>query len=262
MIRKILRLEKIFFKLSAIADLHQKVNLLTQFFNDILWYSVQIALFEALYLHVDALGGWSLAETRVFLGVLFLVDALHMVLFVHNFDSFNERLVRGDLELALTKPVSTQCLMMLPRVQWGFFLNVLFSLLWLGWSLPQLGPTFSWSRCWLLLIVIPAGLSIFYSIRLAVATTALLLGRAESFWELFFALFKLGTRPDRVFGPGMRYFILLVIPVGMIASVPTRVIVDPFTPWPILMLLAVATSSLFLANWFWRYSLRRYAIKG
>ncbi len=261
MIGKIFRLEKIFFKLSAIADLQQKVNLLTQFFNDILWYGVQIALFEALYLHLEALGGWNLAETRVFLGVLFLVDALHMVLFAHNFDSFNERLSRGDLDLALTKPVSTQCLMMLPRVQWGFFLNVLFALIWLGWSFSQLGPPFTWSRCWLLLIVVPAGLSIFYSIRLAVVTTALLMVRAESFFELFMGLFKLGTRPDRVYGPGMRYFILLVIPVGMIASVPTRVIVDPFTPWPILTLLAAAASSLFLANWFWRRSLRHYTSK-
>lgn len=241
-----------------IADLQQRVNLITQFFNDILWYGVQIALFESIYLHVDALGGWNLAETRVFLGVLFLVDALQMFFFAHNFDSFNERLSRGDLELALTKPVSPQCLMMLPRIQCSFSLNVLFSLIWLGWSFSMLGAPFNWARCWLLFLVVPAGLSIFYAIRLTFATTALLMTRAESFVELFFAIFKLGTRPDRLYGPGVRYFILMVLPVGMIASVPTRIVVDPFTPWPITALLAAAAGSLFFANWFWRWSLRRY----
>lgn len=255
---KILRLEKIFFKLSLIADLQQRFNVLAQFFNDILWYGVQIVLFESLYLHVQDLGGWNLAETRVFLGILFLVDALQMVFFAHNFDSFNERLVRGDLDLAFTKPVSPQCLMMLPRLQCGFFLNVLFAAAWLGWSLSLLGDPFHWTRCLFLLIVIPAGLSIFYAIRLMVATMSLLMLHAESFYEIFFALFKLGTRPDRVYGPGMRYFILMVLPVGMIASVPTRVLVDPFTPWPLASLLAVAASSLLIANRFWNWSLRRY----
>lgn len=65
---KLLKLEWIFFKLSAIADLQMRCNLVMHFVNDILWYVVQIALFETLYLHVDTLGGWGISETRVFSG--------------------------------------------------------------------------------------------------------------------------------------------------------------------------------------------------
>ena len=66
---------------------------------------MQIILFEALYLHVDSLGGWGIAEMRVFLGVLFLVDAFQMVLFAHNFDVFSEKIVHRDLDLLLLRPV-------------------------------------------------------------------------------------------------------------------------------------------------------------
>ena len=80
-LKKMLSLEWTFFKLSAIADLQVPFNLGLQFVNDILWYTMQIILFEALYLHVDNLGGWGIAEMRVFLGMLFLVDAFQMILF-------------------------------------------------------------------------------------------------------------------------------------------------------------------------------------
>src|ERR1700733_11593819 len=96
-LKKMLRLEWALFKLSAIADLQVPFNLGLQFVNDILWYSMQIILFEALYLHVDSLGGWGIAEMRVFLGMLFLVDALQMILFSYNFDVFSEKIAHHDL---------------------------------------------------------------------------------------------------------------------------------------------------------------------
>jgi ABC-type uncharacterized transport system permease subunit len=164
---------------------------------------MQIILFEALYLHVDSLGGWGIAEMRVFLGVLFLVDAFQMVLFAHNFDVFSEKIVHRDLSL-----------------------------------------------------------SIFYSTRLIFCTVALLMTRAEHFHELYFTFFKMGQRPDHLYGPGIRYIILLIIPVGMIASFPTRVLVDPTDSWTLPALLAVAAGSLLIANFFWRWSVKRYMTIG
>jgi len=255
---KILRLEWIFFKLSLIADLQQPFNVLMQFFNDILWYSVQIILFESLYLHISELGGWHLAEMRTFLGMLFFIDGCQMVFFAHNFDHFNARLARGDLDLVLMKPISSQCLMCLPRLQCGFLLNLIFAASWLGWSLSL--QDISWPHFALLFLAIPAGIAVFYSIRLFFVTLSLLTIHAESFNELFFSIFRLGVRPDRIYSNKVRYVILMVFPVAMIASVPTRVLVDSFEFWPLAALLTVASSSLFLTNKFWNWAIKRYSL--
>lgn len=259
--RKILRLEWIFFRLSLIADLQQPFNILAQFFNDILWYSVQIALFESLYLHVSDLGGWHLSEMRVFLGILFFIDALQMILFAHNFDEFNARILRGDLDLVLLKPFSSQCLMCMPRLQCGFFLNLLFSGLWLGWSLSSL-DTLSWAQGGLLFLVIPAGLAIFYAVRLFFVTLSLITIQSEAFQEIFFSVFRLGTRPDSLYSSKIRYFILLIFPVAMIASVPTRILVNPFEISLLAKLFAVVCGALFIVNRFWNWALRRYSSIG
>jgi len=260
--KKILGLEWMFFKLSVIADLQVPFNLGLQFVTDILWYTMQIILFEALYLHVDSLGGWSIAEMRVFLGVLFLVDALQMILFAHNFDVFTEKIVRRDLDLLLLRPVSSQQLMTCQKLQCGFLLNAVFALSWLLWSLSLLPEGFPWIRSLLILIVVPAALSIFYSTRLIFCTAALLMTRAEHFQEFYFTFFKMGQRPDHLYGPGIRYIILLIIPVGMIASFPTKVLVDPSDSWALPTLLAVAAASFFVVNRFWRWSVQRYMAIG
>jgi ABC-2 type transport system permease protein len=261
-LKKMLTLEWAFFKLSAIADLQVSMNLGIQFFNDILWYLVQIVLFETLYLNVHQLGGWGVAEMRVFLGVLFLVDAFQMIFFAHNFDVFSEKIARRDLDLLLLRPVSSQQLMTAGRLQCGFILNAIFACSWLVWSLSLLPGGFTWTHSLLIFIVVPSALAIFYSTRLVVSTLALLLTRAEHFHELYFTFFKIGQRPDFLYGPGLRYFILFVFPVGMIASVPTRVLVDPADGFALPMLLIGAVASLFVANRFWHWAVRRYMMIG
>ncbi len=257
-----LHLEWTFFKLSAIADLQVPFNLVLQFTNDILWYAMQIVLFEALYLHVDSLGGWGIAEMRVFLGVLFLVDAFQMIFFAYNFEVFSEKIVHRDLDLLLLRPVSSQQLMTSQKIQCGFLLNAVFALSWLLWSLSLLPGGFPWMHSLLIFIVVPAALSIFYSTRLIFCTVALLMTRAEHFHELYFTFFKMGQRPDHLYGPGIRYIILLIIPVGMIASFPTKVLVDPADHEALPALLAAAAGFLLVANLFWRWSVKRYMTIG
>lgn len=261
-LKKMLKLEWIFFKLSAIADLQAPFNLGIQFVNDILWYMMQIILFEAIYLHVDSLGGWGIAEMRVFLGVLFLVDAIQMVLFAHNFNVFSEKIAHRELDLLLLRPVSSQQLMTSQKLQCSFLLNAVFALLWLLWSLSLLSGGFPWIRSLLIFVVVPAALSIFYSTRLIFSTVALLMTRAEHFHELYFTFFKMGQRPDHLYGPGIRYMILLIVPVGMIASFPTKVLVDPADSWALPILLVVATAFFLIANLFWRWSIKRYMTIG
>lgn len=261
-IKKMLALEWSLFKLSAIADLQVPFNVGLQFINDILWYTMQIILFEALYLHVNHLGGWGIAEMRVFLGLLFLVDAFQMILFAYNFDVFSEKIVHRDLDLLLLRPVSSQQLMTSQRLQSGYILNALFAMCWLLWSLSLLPGGFPWLRSLLIIILVPAALAIFYSTRLIFSTITLLITRAEHFHELYFTFFKMGQRPDKLYGPGIRYLILLVIPVGMIASFPTRVLVDPADSFALPSLILVSATFFFVANRFWHWAVKRYMTNG
>lgn len=261
-VRKALSLEWILFKLSAIADLQVSGNIVIQFINDIIWYLMQIILFESLYLNASNLGGWGVAEMRVFLGMLFFVDAIYMVLFQYNFEVFSEKIARRELDLILLRPVSSMQLMTTQRHQCSFILNAMCALAWLVWSLSLLPGGITWSHLLLSAIVVPAALMALFATRLLVCTFALVLTRAEHFHELYYIFYKVGQRPDRLYGPILRYFILFVFPVAMIASVPATVLIEPANILILMMLLVVSASSILAANKFWNWAVKQYMMKG
>jgi ABC-2 type transport system permease protein len=72
--------------------------------TDIFWYIAQITTFEVLFHHTQYIGSWNLEQMRVFLGVVFVVDALYMIILSENLDQFSEKVRKGDLDLLLAKP--------------------------------------------------------------------------------------------------------------------------------------------------------------
>lgn len=245
------------FKASFISDLEYRANFLTRIFTDIFWYIAQIATFEVFYQHTQKIGDWNLAQMRVFLGVLFVVDAICSLLFTENIDSFSEKIRKGDLDLLLVKPVDSQFMISLQRAATAYLGNLLLSFLWLGWSLAQF-PEFNPLRLLWLIFLIPCGVVITYVIRFLFATTAIVLTRSENLQFIWWQLYRIGTRPDSTYLPWFKYLILTAFPVGVIASVPSRALLDPPNYYILLWPLLLTPFLLFLSHRFWNYCLRHY----
>ena len=94
-IKKYFRLFVAFFRASFVADLEYRANFALRILTDIFWYVAQIITFETIFRHTKIVGAWNVEHTRVFLGILFVVDALYMILFSDNLDRLSERVRKG-----------------------------------------------------------------------------------------------------------------------------------------------------------------------
>lgn len=248
-----------FFRASAMADLEYRLNIAVKIFTDILWYTAQLSVFEVLFRHAPVISGWTLESTRVFMGVLFVVDALWMLMFSENLDKMSEKVRKGDLDLLLAKPVNSQFMLSTQRMMTAYLGNLVIAGCWLAWSLHQLPGGFEWQRLLLLIITVPCGLIITYSCRFLFSACALIFTKADSLLHVWYNFYRLGTRPDAIYPPWLRYAVLTIIPVGFIASVPSRLILNA----PDLLLISssvgLATVFLFLSTRFWRFALKRYS---
>ena len=77
------------FKASLISDLEYRANFFTRFVTDVFWYVAQIVTFEVLYQHTNKIGDWNLKEMRVFLGLLFVIDAFYMIIIHENLENIS-----------------------------------------------------------------------------------------------------------------------------------------------------------------------------
>lgn len=256
-LRKYPRLFLSFAKASFKADLEYRMNFVSRIATDIFWYGAQIVTFEAIYLHTKVLGTWTHEQTRVFLGVLFVVDAFYMIIFSENLDRMSDKVTKGELDLLLAKPVNSQFMISCQRWVTAIAGNLVMGVAWLWWSLSQL-PDFNWMKLAWLLILIPCGLISLYGIRFVIATTTIIFTKTENLQYLWYQFYRLGTRPDSLYSPWLKYTVLTILPVGLIASVPSRFLLEE----PDFALLAIVIGVTIFFIWasqaFWKYALRHY----
>lgn len=253
-----LSLMKDFLKVSFMADIEYRANVAMKVFTDFIWYSAQFFLFEVLFRQVDTLSGWNLDNSRVFLGILFFVDALYMIFFSENLDHFADKVSKGELDLILVKPVNAQFMVSLRKMNSAYILNLFFIVAWIAYAFSRL-PNPEWWRLLLLIPMIPCGLAVVYSVRFIFSLLSIIFTRAENINYVWFQIYKLGTRPDSLYPNWLRYTIMTVIPVAFVASVPSRVVLRLSGTEMILGAFAGAAFFLFCAHRFWKFTLKFYS---
>lgn len=247
-----------FFKTSLIADLEYRFNFAVNVFNDVLWYSAQIITFEVLYLHVDRIGDWSVDQTRVFLGVLFIVDGFYMFFVHENLDRFPERVSRGDLDFLLLKPVNSQFLISCQKFVTPALVNISIASTWLIWSIQRLETT-SVKNILIFLALIPSAVLVVYAIRFMFTATSVIITKSENIQYLWFAFYKIGTRPDTIYSPFFRLVIITILPVGIVASVPSRILFDDYSSLLLFWCFCIGPLFFWLSTKFWKFCLSKYS---
>lgn len=248
---------KAFVKASFIAELEFRLNFVMRIINDVFWYAAHIFTFEVLFLHTNRIGSWDIFQTRVFLGVLFIVDALYMILLQENLDRFSEKVRKGELDLLLTKPINSQFMISFQRISVSCLGNLIIASSWFAWSLSQI-PDFQWSRALWIFVLAPCGFTILYGIRFCVAATSLVFVKADNLQYVWYQLYKLGMRPDSIYRGWVKFAVLTILPVALIASVPARALLDPPEMWVYVWTLIAAPLFVWLSNRYWKFCLSRY----
>lgn len=257
-LRKYLRLFSILLKTSLIADLEFRINFSLRIFTDIMWYLMQILSFEVLFNYTPHIGDWDRYQMRVFLGVLFIVDSLYMIFVQDNVDRFADKVRKGELDFILVKPVSSQFLVSFQKIATASFGNLLIAIGFFIYAVSQI-EDFNWYRVFWFLLVLPTSFVVVYASRFFFTCLNLIFVKSESVQFLWYNCYKLGMRPDSIYFPFMKLILLTVFPMSFVASVPSRMLLEPPNAYLIAWSLIIGPLFLYLSSKFWKFCLRYYA---
>ena len=244
---------------SFMSDIEYRANMVVKILVDIIWYAAQFSIFEVLYSHTDSIGGWTHEQTRVFMGVLFVVDAIYMVLFHENLDHIAWMVKRGELDLLLTKPISSQFMISCKKVNVTYVANIVLTTVFLLWAISGLSTPIGWTQVLFFLLSIIFSLSVIYAFRMSFAVLSIIFQNAEYITFLWYQLYRFGTRPDGMYPTLLRYALMSFVPVAFIASVPSRFLIEG-VQWDLFFGgIALSVTLLFLTSKFWNYALKKYS---
>jgi ABC-2 type transport system permease protein len=229
-----------------------------------------LAAVTATYLlaeRFDGIGAWTKPQVLFLLGYALLVRGLINTLFTYNLAHISRRIGRGQLDHLLIQPQPLWMALLTegfaPVTGTGMVLPGI-GLLGVASHQLQLAPSLAW---WALLgIDLTASVAVVLSFEYAWGCVAFWAPRAaeelnSSTWRLITQLapFPLEGLPAVALGS-----LLTVVPVGLVAWYPARVLLDiePPPPWAPLLLPGLALLLAAVAGWIFTRGLRHYGYTG
>ena len=261
---------------SLVRDMSFRSNFLIECISSASWILMNVGFYLLIFQFTDEIGkdtGWHKYQFFVFLATTMFVNSLVQAFFMPNAQEFSELIRTGNLDFALLKPIDTQFLISLHRIDWSALSNFLVGLLLLGFSLRKLAMaedplTLHWFSFVAYPFYILCGILILYSLMISLAATSIWLGRNQTLYNFWFYITNFSRYPMEIYGgpygTPMRQFFTFVIPVLIVVNVPARLLALPLdfaqaSFWLLPAYAIVATGlSLVASRWVFLKALASY----
>ena len=270
-----LRVFLTFARNSLVRDMTFRANFIIESISSVSWMIMNLGFYVLIFRFTDMIGdgtGWGKYEFFVFIATTILVNSLVQAFFMPNAQEFSELIRTGGLDFALLKPIDTQFLISLQRVNWASLANFGVAIVLMVYSLSKLmtraaDPLVLEPIVFLLYpIYVILGVAILYSLMIALAATSVWLGRNQSLYNFWFYITNFSRYPMEIYsgnlaGDALQKFFTFIIPVLVVVNVPARMMAWPLAQqqWPlVLFALAAAVLSLAGSRWVFQRSLLSY----
>lgn len=251
---------------SLIRDMTFRTNFIIEVISSMSWMIMNLGFYTLVYQFTPHIANWGKYEFFVFISTTMFVNSLVQAFFMPNMQELSELVRTGGMDFALLKPIDTQFLISLRRVNWSSLGNFLVAVLLLGYSLPRIeGLDISPWQLVLYPLYIILGVFILYSVMIALAATSIWLGRNQSLYDFWFYITNFSRYPMEIYkgtwGTPLRNIFTFVIPILVVINVPARLMAKPLGEghWRLALFALVATVfSLVASRWIFNQALRSY----
>lgn len=256
---------------SLVREMTFRSNFLIEVVSSMSWVFMNLGFYVLIFEYTPMLGagsGWGKYQFFAFLATTLIINSLVQALFMTNADEFGEQIRTGSLDFALLKPIDTQFLVSLNRIQWSSLGNFVVGLVLLAYSLSRIGRAPSPAAMLLYPLYILCGVAILYSLMFTLAATSIWLGRNQTLYDFWFYITNFSRYPMEIYrgtvGTPLRWFFTFIIPVLIVVNVPARLLVRPLDPrgvedWLLPLFAIFATvASLAASRWVFHRALLSY----
>ena len=252
-------------KNSLVRDLSFRSNFLITVVTRGFWFTAQLVLFEIIFRNVADIADWTRAEYFGFMATGMLINAVIESLFMPNCANFSELIRTGNLDFILLKPIDAQFLVSVEKIDFAMMTQGLLALCLLQYSLWELDREISLWNCIMYLLLVGIGVLFFYSLMITLASTSVWFGRNQGLYDFWFYVTVFARYPREIYsgdfvGESIRVLFSFVLPILLVVTVPSRILLDKTLEPSWLMAWAGVSTVLFfvVSRWIFHWSLSRY----
>lgn len=251
---------------SLIRDMTFRTNFFIEVISSISWMIMNLGFYTLVYQFTPSIADWAKYEFFVFIATTMFINSLVQAFFMPNMQELSELVRTGGLDFALLKPIDTQFLVSLRRVNWSSLGNFLVAGVLLVYSLPKIEGLVLEPIYFLLYpFYVFLGVVILYSIMIGLAATSIWLGRNQSLYDFWFYITNFSRYPMEIYDHGwgipLKNIFTFVIPILIVINVPAGLLAKPLTSqlgWLPYFAIFAALFSLLASRWIFKKALWSY----
>jgi ABC-2 type transport system permease protein len=263
----------IFVRNSLVRDMMFPANFVIESVSSFGWVMMNVAFYLLIFEYTDQIGAdgaggaaWDKYQFFVFIATSMLINAIVQMFFMTNADEFSELIRTGGLDFALLKPIDTQFLISLRRVEWASLANFAVAGVLMAYALPRVeGFSLTIWQVLLYPVYVLGGVGILYSLTIVLAAASVWLGRNTSIYDFWFYITTFSRYPMEIYqgtiGDLLRRAFTFVLPILIVVNVPARLLAKPLRPeYAYLAIFAIAATAVSLAvsRWVFQRALLSY----
>jgi ABC-2 type transport system permease protein len=261
---------------SLVRNMMFRANFLIECFSSVTWTMMNLGYYLLIFQYTTSIGdktGWGQWEFFAFLATTMLVNSLVQAFFMPNCEDISELIRTGGLDFALLKPIDTQFLISLEKVDWSSLANFAAGVVLLTVSLLQMTArpenplVLRPEMIVLYAFYVLCGVAILYSLMIALSATSIWLGQNRSLYDFWFYITNFSRYPMEIYsgtwGTPLRLACTYLVPVLIVVNVPARIIARPvsgddYTVWLALYALVATAGSLVVSRYVFLAALKNY----
>jgi ABC-2 type transport system permease protein len=227
------------------------------------YFFVGLISLNMIYFNVKEIAGWGFFESLVLLGLGMSASEITTGLaYVHNLRALPFKIIRGELDNILTKPINNQFAVSLWRPYFAMIPPTIFGFLIATNGFVRGGFSLTANNLVLGIFTYVCGIICAYSFGMMVTTLSMWLTNAMPLPFVAQNIYYMGQRPLEIFRGFWKTFFTYILPLAFFANFPARILMGSGSVYwaPTAGILAV--SFLKISNIFWNHALKHYESAG
>jgi ABC-2 type transport system permease protein len=222
-------------------------------------FLIQILMFSAIYDQVGGIGGWDRHQMLFFIGTFSLINALNMALFFFGVIAIPGKIKSGELDFYITKPVNSLFHLSFESMDPGSVPLVLASIGILIYAVTGMKFQVTIFKITGYIFFVLLMLVLYYDMMVILRTIPFFVIQASSFERLEVEFLTLCMKiPGTLFKGAFKLLFYLVLPYGIMATVPTQFFTGTLTPLGFLYSILIVIAFTVFTLIFWRLGLKNY----
>jgi ABC-2 type transport system permease protein len=219
------------------------------------WAIFSLLFYSILFGQTKTIAGWSQHDMYLLIGTYMIIDSFTWTVFWNPIRMYVDAVFNGTLDFFLIKPADDQFLLTMQRISFSNITRILIGIYLVATHLESI----SILQLFVYVFFIICSLVTIYSVWFITATFSLWAERLNNIKEIVPTLRNIWSVPAEVYSGFVGAILTIVVPLALITTTPTRVLLHEFRLQEIFIFITMSVVMFSISRIFFFFSIKRYA---